>query len=328
MDDVELGENVDSSPRVGMIFNSEQDAYDFYNSYGGRLGFSIRRDFAHKRKKDMTVITSRRLVCNKAGFRRIDKRDIHTKKPRAETRTECPARMGIYLMENGKYECRDFVEEHNHHLHIPGTRHFMRSQRKISKIHSYEIDLADDSGINPKAAFELMSRQAGGTESLGYIMQDQKNYLRTKRQYSLSYGEAGSLLKYFENQSMNNPSFTYSLQLDSDEQITNIFWADPKMRIDYAQFGDVVSFDTTFCTNKEYRPFGIFAGFNHHRGVIIFGAALLYDETAESFNWLFETFAEANGHKKPITIFTDQDTAMAKALYEVWPGTWHGLLYI
>ncbi|XP_043694268.1 protein FAR1-RELATED SEQUENCE 5-like [Telopea speciosissima] len=97
------------------------------------------------------------------------------------------------------------------------------------------------------------------------------------------------------------------------------------MRIDYAQFGDVVSFDTTFCTNKEYRSFGIFVGFNHHRGAIIFGAALLYDETAESFKWLFEAFTEAHGQKKPITIFKDQDAAMAKALTEVGPETWHGL---
>ncbi|XP_042488175.1 protein FAR1-RELATED SEQUENCE 5-like [Macadamia integrifolia] len=279
MEKVELGGNVEINPRVGMIFNLENETYDFYNSYGGILGFSIRRDFAHKSYKNKAVITCRRFVCNKVGFRREDKRDIHTKKPQAETRTECPARMGIYLMENGNYECRDFVEKHNHPLHIPGTTHFMRSQRKISEIHSYEMDLANDSGINPKAIFELMGRQAGGTENLGYKCQDQKNYLRTKRQNFLSYGEAGSLLRYFEDQSRNNPSFTYLMQLDSDEQITNIFWADQKMRIDYAQFGDVVSFDTTFCTNKAYRSFGIFAGFNHHRGVIIFGAALLYNET-------------------------------------------------
>ncbi|XP_042484073.1 uncharacterized protein LOC122064441 [Macadamia integrifolia] len=99
--------------------------------------------------------------------------------------------MGIYLMENEKYECRDFVEEYNHHFHIFGTKHFMRSQRKISEIHSYEIDLADDSRINPKAAFELMGRQASGTETLGYIIQDQKNYLRTKRQHFLSYEANG-----------------------------------------------------------------------------------------------------------------------------------------
>ncbi|XP_043699965.1 protein FAR1-RELATED SEQUENCE 5-like [Telopea speciosissima] len=191
--------------------------------------------------------------------------------------------MSIYLLAHGKYECRDFVEEHNHILHLPSTTHMMLSQRKISDIHTYEIDLADDSGIKPKAIFEYIGQQAGGRENLGYTTEDHRNYLRTKRQRSLFYGDAGSLLKYFEMQSRINPSFTHVVQLDSDEKITNIFLADPKMIIDYAHFGDVVSFNTTFGTNRESRPFGIFVGFNHHRGVIIFGAALLYDETAESF---------------------------------------------
>ncbi|XP_043717891.1 protein FAR1-RELATED SEQUENCE 5-like [Telopea speciosissima] len=323
--EVELGEDVECKPQIGMLFNTEQEAYDFYNKYGGSVGFSIRRDFANKSKKDKTTITSRRFACYKSGVRHKDKRDIDTSKPRAEIRTMCPAWMSIYLLENGKYKCCDFIEEHNHILHLPNTTHMMRSQRKISDIHTYEIDLADDSGIKPKSMFEYMGRHAGGRENLGCTSQDHKNYLRTKRQHSLAYGEPGSLLRYFENQSSINHSFTYSMQLDNDEQITNIFWADPKMRIDYAQFGDVVSFDTTFCTNKEYRPFGIFAGFNHHRGAIIFGAALLYDETAESFKWLFEAFAEAHGQKKPITIFTDQDAAMAKALTE-FEDEWQKLL--
>ncbi|XP_042479447.1 protein FAR1-RELATED SEQUENCE 5-like [Macadamia integrifolia] len=90
-------------------------------------------------------------------------------------------------------------------------------------------------------------------------------------------------------------------------------------------FGDDVSFDTTFSTNKECRPFGIFAGFNHHRGIVIFGAALLYNETADSFKWLFEVFLEVHEKKKPITIFTGQDAAMGKALAEVLPKTKHGL---
>ncbi|XP_043693062.1 protein FAR1-RELATED SEQUENCE 5-like [Telopea speciosissima] len=159
-----------------------------------------------------------------------------------------------------------------------------------------------------------MGNQAGGRQSLGYTRVDHYNYLRTKRQCDLKYGEPGSLLRYFVKQTRLNPSFTYSLQLDTEEQITNIFWADLRMIIDYALFGDVVTFDTTFCTNKENRPFGIFCRFNHHRGVVIFGAALLYDETAESFKWLFETFLESHEKKKPITIFTDQDAAMANAI--------------
>jgi zinc finger SWIM domain-containing protein 3 len=97
------------------------------------------------------------------------------------------------------------------------------------------------------------------------------------------------------------------------------------MIIDYGYFGDVVSLDSTYCTNKSHRPLAIISGFNHHRGAVVFGAALLYDETTESYKWLFETFLEAHKQKRPQTVFTDQDQAMGKALVEVMPGTYHGL---
>ncbi|GAV91354.1 hypothetical protein CFOL_v3_34750, partial [Cephalotus follicularis] len=105
----------------------------------------------------------------------------------------------------------------------------------------------------------------------------------------------GSLLRYFENQVLKNPSFFYAVQLDKEELITNIFWADTRMRIDYELFGDVLTFDTTFATNKEYRPLGVFVGFNHHREIVIFGATLLYDKIIDSFAWLFDKFLEVHG---------------------------------
>jgi zinc finger SWIM domain-containing protein 3 len=133
------------------------------------------------------------------------------------------------------------------------------------------------------------------------------------------------MLKYFQDKIPENPSFHYAVQLDCEEQITNIFWADAKMIIDYAHFGDVVTFDTTFGTNKEYRPFGVFVGFNQFRETVIFGAALLFDETCASFTWLFQTFLSAHNGKQSRTIFTDQDIAMGKAVREVFVEAWHGL---
>ncbi|CAL5326997.1 unnamed protein product [Camellia sinensis] len=58
---------------------------------------------------------------------------------------------------------------------------------------------------------------------------------------------------------------------------------------------------------------------------VIFGAALLYDETAESFVWLFQNFLEAMSGKAPKTLFTNQDAAMAKAIPIVMPDTSHRL---
>ncbi|KAL8528923.1 hypothetical protein ACS0TY_006407 [Phlomoides rotata] len=161
----------------------------------------------------------------------------------------------------------------------------LASQRKITEVQAHEIDLAENAGLKQKSTFQLMSRHAGGREGLGYTRIDAKNYLRSKRQRSMVYGEAGCLMRYFQNQLSKNPSFYHANQMDMEEQVTNVFWADARMLIDYEYFGDVVSLDTTYCTNSAHRPLAIFSGFNHHRGAVIFGASLLYDETAASFKW-------------------------------------------
>jgi len=44
----------------------------------------------------------------------------------------------------------------------------------------------------------------------------------------MAYGQAGSMLKYFQDKMAENPLFQYALQMDCEEQISNIFWADTK----------------------------------------------------------------------------------------------------
>ena len=236
---------------MGMKFGTVDEAWTFWVTYGGKVGFGSRKRYLNPSKFDRTI-TSCRFVCRKEGHRGKDKRDKHIKEPRAEIRTGCLARMGLTInREAGNYEVTDLVLEHNHIMQLQETCHFLPSQRKISEIQAFEIEIADDSGIGPKAAYECASRRVGGPSVLGYIRRDHKNHLRTKRQRELMYGEAGSMLKYFQDKVAQNPSFQYAIQLDNEEQITNIFWADARMIIDYAHFGDVVSFDTTFGTNKE-----------------------------------------------------------------------------
>uniref|UniRef100_A0ACD5TMF3 Uncharacterized protein n=1 Tax=Avena sativa TaxID=4498 RepID=A0ACD5TMF3_AVESA len=225
----------------------------------------------------------------------------------------------------GNYEVLEVVLEHNHLLHVPQTRHLIASQRKISEIQAFDIETANDSGIRPKAAYELACRRVGGPLNLSYTCCDQKNHLRTKRQRELAFGQAGSVLKYFHDKIVENPSFHYDLQYDCEEHVTNIFWLDAKIIIDCAHFGDVVTFDTTFGTNKEYRPFGFFLGLNQFRETTIFGVALLFDETKDSFTWLFETFLVAHDGRQPKTIYTNQDISMGKAIEKVFIESYHEL---
>ncbi|WJX30659.1 hypothetical protein P8452_19175 [Trifolium repens] len=311
---------VDYTPCLEMEFESEVAAYEFYNEYSRRIGFGIRREYGNKSRKD-GILTSRRFTCFKEGKRSVDKRDHLTKEGRAETRTGCQARMVISLDRSvGKYKVVDFIAQHNHALQPPGYVHMIRSHRRS---HASQVVVADESGLKQDFQ-EYVSKHDDVKDIISCSGQEITNYLPTKRTRSLMYGEVGALLMYFKRQS-ENPSFFYDFQMDVEEKITNIFWADAQMINDYEYFGDVITFDTTFKSNKDYRPLGVFVGLNNHKQMVVFGATLLYDETIPSFQWLFETFLKAMGGEKPKTILTDQDAAMAKAISLVMPETFHGL---
>ena len=200
-------------PQVGMEFRTSDEAWAFWLGYGGQKGFEVRKKYTNKRASD-GKITSCRFVCAKEGRRSQDKRDHLTKCPQAETRIECQVYMNLKMDRKKEIlKVSELVLEHNHGLHLPETLHLMVSQRKITDLQTFEIETADDAGIGPKAAHELASCQVSGPLNLSYTLCDHKNYLRSKRQREMGYGQAGSMLKYFQDKIVENPSFQYALQI-------------------------------------------------------------------------------------------------------------------
>ncbi|XP_057808445.1 protein FAR1-RELATED SEQUENCE 5-like [Salvia miltiorrhiza] len=315
--------NVEDISKIGMSFDTEQEAYDFYLKYSKRVGFGIRKSKSHNDKFGQLVDII--FCCSAQGKRMNEKHDIGVKKICPETRFDCQAKMKVSSRETGKFRVVQFVEDHNHYLSSPNKTHLHRCHRKIAPSAALQIQMANDVGIAPKASHDLMVRQVGGRENLGFIPQDYRNYLRSKRTRDTRIGDTGGVLEYLQKMQFDDSNFFYAIQVDEDDLITNIFWFDAKMRADYSNFGDVICFDTTYRKNNEGRPIGLFVGVNHHKQSVIFGVALLYDETALTFEWLFETFTRAMREKRPITIFTYQDAAMAKALASIWPETHHRL---
>ncbi|CAN0846769.1 Protein FAR1-RELATED SEQUENCE 5 [Linum grandiflorum] len=80
------------------------------------------------------------------------------------------------------------------------------------------------------------------------------------------------------------------------------------MRVDYQCFGDSITFDTTYRTNNSFQPLGLFAGFNYHRNLVVFGAVLMFEETSESFEWVFNTFLKCSTPTIFLKLFTLQLT--------------------
>ncbi|KAK6803066.1 hypothetical protein RDI58_000850 [Solanum bulbocastanum] len=65
-------------------------------------------------------------------------------------------------------------------------------------------------------------------------------------------------------------------------------------------------------------PIVPFTGVNNHYQSILFGCALLWDETQETFEWLLCTWQETMFGVMPRTIITDQDAAITKAVANVF----------
>ena len=69
----------------------------------------------------------------------------------------------------------------------------------------------------------------------------------------------------------------------------------------------------------------VFIGFDNHRKSVLFGVALLYDETAATFDWLFTTFLKCMSNKKLQTIYTDHASAFLNSIPDIFPGVFHEL---
>ena len=53
-------------PKVGMSFDLEKNAYDMYNTYAGKVGFSIRKSYT-RRRADKTIYL-KQIVCSNQGY--------------------------------------------------------------------------------------------------------------------------------------------------------------------------------------------------------------------------------------------------------------------
>ncbi|XP_022739363.1 protein FAR1-RELATED SEQUENCE 7-like isoform X2 [Durio zibethinus] len=282
----------DGVPKLGMAFESEDHAYEFYNTYAGRVGFSVRKDYVNRSKIDGAV-ASRRFTCFREGFRQKDKRDLNIKRPRKETRIGCLAQLVICRQSDGKYRVTHFEEKHNHELVAPCRVRMLRSQKHLAAPQVAEGNALEGYKIQEESACEVSCNSIGDCVDHGYDPIDLRSKLSSKRSREMREGEAERIQQHFQSKKMKNPSFFYAMQLDAENQIANIFWADAKMVMDYSDFGDVLCFDTTYRLHKDCRLFSPFVGVNHHKQMVIFGAALLYDETVDSFKWLFQKFLEA-----------------------------------
>ncbi|KAG2666810.1 hypothetical protein I3760_15G082400 [Carya illinoinensis] len=329
--DVEERGNVISSsnsgplePFIGMKFDDVEDAQTFYKAYARRRGFSMRTNHSRLSKEEKKLIAVD-YVCSREGFRHESRKQKERTIPEpAETKIGCKAIMAI-RKDGEQWAVTKFVPEHNHELLTLRSTSLLRGHRGVTRAQKKLILTLNESGVPTRKIMSVLSKESGGDFNVGCIGKDVENFLGNKRRKLFEEGDAQRLYAYFLDRQCKEPGFVYSMQVDENGCMGSCFWANARSRAAYQYFGDVVTFDATYLTNIYKMPFVPFSRVNHHHQTIMFGCALLVNETAESYTWLLRTWQEAMLGKAPKTIITDDDKAMAKAIVEVLPNTTHRL---
>lgn len=132
---------------------------------------------------------------------------------------------------------------------LPNHQKFMRLNRVLNNVHQKLI--IDCAGVNigPSLTFKLLTELMSGYESVGCTVLDVRNYTRDIRRYAEGH-DAQMILDELRKKKESCDAFTYEYKVDSSDRMSHLFWCDPLSKKNFLLFGDIVSFDTTYSTNR------------------------------------------------------------------------------
>ncbi|XP_030484537.2 protein FAR-RED ELONGATED HYPOCOTYL 3 isoform X2 [Cannabis sativa] len=305
-------EDTNLEPLSGMEFESHGEAYSFYQEYARSMGFNTAIQNSRRSKTSREFIDAK-FACSRYGTKREYDKSFNRPRSRQSkqdpdnvtgrrscSKTDCKASMHVKRRSDGKWVIHNFVKEHNHEL-LPAQA-VSEQTRKM---------------------YAAMARQFAEYKSVVGLKNDPKNPFEKGRNLAVEAGDLKILLDFFTQMQNVNANFFYAVDVGEDQRIKNLFWVDAKSRHDYANFSDVVSFDTTYIRNKYKMPLALFIGVNQHYQFMLLGCALISDESVTTYSWLMQTWLKAMGGQVPKVIITDHDKVLKSVISEVFPIVHH-----
>ncbi|KAJ9539438.1 hypothetical protein OSB04_032171 [Centaurea solstitialis] len=311
--------NVDVTlkPKIGDYYESLSVAEATYRKYAEQAGFDVR--LSNKKINKLGVITGRYFVCSRTGKppeKYFDSLDVVPggRKQRNSNikRTGCQACMKIHFVkERGRYEIYKFIEKHNHELFIPEEMIFSRARRQLQYADHRVVMHGSSSKIGITKAHWMRNALKGGTEFSSCTARDYLNFKRDMMKH-VGNKDAQMLVNKLENRRKVCPEYFVEYKR-KDNELISIFWADETAPLNYKMFGDVISFDATYRTNKHAMIFVPFVAIDNHKSSVVVGAALINGENIPNYTWILQAFMKAHG-RQPLFVITDQCPAMKQAI--------------
>ncbi|XP_074271612.1 protein FAR1-RELATED SEQUENCE 5-like [Silene latifolia] len=241
------------TPYVGMQFGDIEEAITFYNVYALAIGFDVRK-YTTKKWRD-GAIKSKLLVCNREGFTPIIKENISNEgnevKQKRRTKLKrmgCKARIRLFL-KNGVLLVDQFHEGHNHELVSVKDREFQKLSKNILKFHMGLIVANSRLNIGATKTYRMCKELVKGFENIGASLNDFKNFQRDIKCF-VHERDGQLFIDRFKSMAETQLGFYFDYDVDSDGSLRRAIWADGIARRNYVAFGDAVSYDPTYSTNK------------------------------------------------------------------------------
>ena len=250
----------DVKPLKGKLFNTLEDGIQFYKTYAKLSGFEVRKSTQYNTKDGK--LKQKYIVCSREGFKpikpmdtlvdKIDEQEIKKlkqKRKRPSCRCGCLAKCIFESTNENKYVVYAFDEEHNHAFVDEDDIALLKSSRKLTFSKKQLLFRVSNNNIGPMKAFKMMKELFGGFDEIGATSVDCKNF---KRGINLFIGEfdAEMVVEMLMNKQEYIPGFSCDYFTNEDGALAGLFWADEVAKNNYLCFGDVISFDATFRSNK------------------------------------------------------------------------------
>ncbi|XP_057719982.1 protein FAR1-RELATED SEQUENCE 4-like [Arachis stenosperma] len=159
----------------------------------------------------------------------------------------------------------------------------LKQHKELSMFVRRTIETHEEAGIRPSKTYQSFVAAAGSHRELGFIEKDVRNYITRKVRNISKEDDAKEFGKYLVRMKEKNQNFFFELNLEGDYCIKQAFWADARSMATFDYFRDVVSFDTTYNTNRYNLVLDSFVGVNHHGQWTLLGCALMKNEDIQSF---------------------------------------------
>ncbi|GJS65363.1 regulation of nuclear pre-mRNA domain-containing protein 1B, partial [Tanacetum coccineum] len=237
--------------------------------------------------------------------------------------TGCKARIKLVLnIVTGRYKLEQFHTKHNHMLIPKEYKHFTKKQRQMTHGEKMFVVKAATNKIGATRAHNLLSSMKGSYEYVHGTTDDFKNHQRHVNVF-IGESDAQMLINKMENRKMYVPNFTFQYKVENSELVA-MFWANEVAKCNYKEFGDIISFDATFNSNKYNMKFVPFIGVDNHGKCVTLGSRMLLHEDTKLYTWLLKSFMTAF-LKEPTMIVIDQDGAMKRAIEAIFTKAKHRL---